>query len=245
MTTHNTSQPLAVVTGAASGIGLAIAGRLAEDGFQVVMLDRDAERLNASVTDLQNKGHSAHAESIDLRDHGRLDNLCQGLPPIDALVNNAGIFDVKDFFELEVQDLRRMYEINLESLFVLSQCAARRMQPGAKIVNIASRSYLGVKRYAHYAASKAAVVGLTKCMALDLAERGILVNAVAPGVIDTPILQAWSEADRAAMAQLQPLGRLGKPDDIANAVAFLAAPRTDFITGQVILVDGGRSIGGA
>lgn len=244
MNTQTQSRPLAVVTGAASGIGLAIATRLAEDGFEVIMLDRDGERLDAAVAGLGGHGHTVRGERLDLLDHARVERLCAELPPIDALVNNAGIFDVKEFLDLEVQDMRRMYEINLEALFVLSKCAVRRMRPGAKIINIASRAYLGARRSAHYSAAKAAVVGLTKAMALDLADRGILINAIAPGVIDTPILQAWPDAERAAMAKLQPLGRIGKPEDIANAVAFLAAPRTDFITGQVILVDGGRSVGG-
>jgi 3-oxoacyl-[acyl-carrier protein] reductase len=137
-----------------------------------------------------------------------------------------------------------MYDINVVALFALSQAAATRMTAGAKIVNIASRAFLGAKNHAHYVASKAAVVGLTRAMAMELAARGVLVNAVAPGLVDTPLLQALTPERMAAQLALQPTGKAGRPQDIANAVAFLASPRMDFITGQVLLVDGGKSLGG-
>jgi 3-oxoacyl-[acyl-carrier protein] reductase len=118
------------------------------------------------------------------------------------------------------------------------------MRPGGKIVNISSRAYLGARNHAHYVASKAAVVGLTRAMAMELAAAEILVNAVAPGLVDTPMLQALTPERRAAQLALQPTGKAARPEDIANAVAFLAAPSMAFITGQVLLVDGGKSLGG-
>ena len=231
-------KPLALVTGAARGIGQAIAARLGADGFEVIVLDRDgADAAAAAIS-------GARGASVDLTNAKAVEALIAAERPLAALVNNAGIFDERAFFDLSLEDFRRMYEINLVALFALSQAAARRMEAGAKIVNIASRAFLGARNHAHYVASKAAVVGLTRAMAMELAPRGILVNAVAPGLVDTPQLQALTPARMAAQLALQPTGKAGRPEDIANAVAFLAAPRMDFITGQVLLVDGGKTLGG-
>jgi 3-oxoacyl-[acyl-carrier protein] reductase len=143
---------------------------------------------------------------------------------------------LRKFFDVDSADYRRAFDVNLLAVATLTQEAARDMAPGAKIVNIASRAYLGAKNHPHYVASKAALVGYTRASAMELAPRGILVNAIAPGLIDTPLLRNLA---------LQPTGRAGQPQDVANAVSFLAAPHMDFITGQVIFVDGGKSLGGS
>lgn len=241
MKTDDSIPPLALVTGAARGIGKAIAARLAEDGFEVIVLDRDGAAAQACAREI---GAGARAAVADLLDREATAALIARERPLSALVNNAGIFDERAFFDLSVEDFRRMYDVNLIAMFALSQAAAARMKPGAKIVNIASRAFLGARNHAHYVASKAAVVGLTRAMAMELAARGVLVNAVAPGLVDTPLLQALTPERMAAQLALQPTGKAGRPQDIANAVAFLAAPRMDFITGQVLMVDGGKSLGG-
>lgn len=234
---------IAVVTGAAGGIGLASAARLAEDGFLVHMLDLSAERVEAAATSLAERGLKASPHGIDLRNEAAIASFGAGLEHVDVLVNNAGVFDVIAFEQLTSGDLRRMMEVNYITAFSMAHALLPHMSEDARIINIASRSWLGARSIAHYAASKAAVVGLTRSMAMDLAPRRILVNAIAPGVIETAILDAWDDEARAELANRQPIGRLGRPEDIASAVSFLASSRTGFITGQTLIIDGGASIG--
>ncbi len=244
MNSH-TPAPAALVTGAASGIGLEIARQLCLAGYAVHLADRDGASVRSRAEELSAAGHQAQGHALDITDEAACSALLQRLPALHVLVNNAGIFDVKGFFDVSAQDFRRMYEVNTVAMFTLSRIAATRMPRGARIVNLASRAMLGARHYVHYVASKAAVVGLTRAMALELAPQGITVNAVAPGVIETDMLKARSDTDLGGLRALQPLGRLGTPADIARSVVFLAAPEADFITGQVLLVDGGRSLGGA
>lgn len=234
----------AIVTGAGAGIGRATALRLAADGFDVLAVDIDAARAQATAEAITTAGGRAQAHALDLRDRDGILALADSAGPVDALVNNAGIFDVRAFDDLTADDFRRMHEVNVVPLFELSRAVARLAPTGARIVNVASRAHLGAMHYAHYVASKAAVVGLTRAMALELSGRRILVNAVAPGVIDTDMLKSRSDTDRGALASQQPLGVLGAPEDVADAISFLASPRLAFVTGQVLLVDGGRSLGG-
>lgn len=236
--------PTAIVTGAGSGIGRAIAHRLASEGYLVIVADRDAEPANETVRQIVEKGFGARAEILDITNPAATQALIDGSSNLEVLVNNAGIFNVIAFDTLTADDFRRMYEVNLVATFTLSQQAARKMNNGARIINLASRAAFGARHYAHYVSSKAAVAGFTKALALELAERQITVNAIAPGVIETDMLRARSDSGLDALRAQQPTGRLGTPEDIAHAVAFFASPLAGFITGQVLLVDGGRSVGG-
>jgi 3-oxoacyl-[acyl-carrier protein] reductase len=239
------SKPIAVVTGGAGGMGLAIVERLARDGFSVVMVDRDEALANKETQRLQGLVLDVQCRVLDLTDEAAVRTLVRSLPPISALVNNAGIFDERKFLEVSNSDFRRAYEVNLIAVATLTQEAAKTMTDGGRIVNIASRAYLGAKNHPHYVASKAAVVGYTRASAMELASRGILVNAIAPGLIDTPILRALTPERLAQQLALQPTGKAGRPEDIAQAVSFLVSPQTGFITGQVLFVDGGKSLGGS
>ena len=237
--------PLALVTGGASGMGLATVERLARDGFRVVMVDRAAALVAQEAGRLAAEGLAVEGRVLDLTDEPAVRALVQSLGPVTALVNNAGVFDERKFAEVSSDDFRRAYEVNLIAAATLTQEVARTMPEGGRVVNIASRAYLGARNHPHYVASKAAIVGYTRASAMELAPRGILVNAIAPGLIDTPILRALTPERLAAQLALQPTGKAGRPEDIAQAVSFLVSPQTGFITGQVLFVDGGKSLGGS
>lgn len=245
MNDSSEDKPLVLVTGGASGMGRAIVERLARDGWRVVMADYNGELAERETQVLRAAGLDVDYRAIDLTDEAAVRAMVQSLPPLAALVNNAGIFDERAFMDVSSADFRRMYEVNLLAVATLTQEAARKMADGARIVNIASRAYLGAKNHPHYVASKAALVGYTRASAMEPAPRGILVNAIAPGLIDTPLLRALTPERRAAQLALQPTGAAGRPEDIAQAVAFFASPATGFVTGQVLFVDGGKSLGGS
>lgn len=233
----------ALVTGAGRGIGRAIAARLAHDGFETLVADLDFAAAEAVAGALAAQGLAAAALAMDVRERASVRRALASYRRIDVCVNNAGIAHFVDFDRLTEADFERTMAVNVTGLFIVAQECAARMPAGGRIVNIASRAALGARGLAHYAASKAAVVGLTRSMAIELAPRDIAVNAVAPGLIDTPLVAALPAERREAQLRLQPTGRMGRPEDIAHAVSFLADPRTGFITGQVLLVDGGRSLG--
>ena len=235
---------LALVTGGASGMGLATVERLARDGFSVAMVDRNGPLAETETARLQGQGLDVSCHVLDLADEAAVRALVRNLPPINALVNNAGVFDERKFLEVSNADFRRAFEINLVAVATLTQETVQKMADGGRIVNIASRAYLGAKNHPHYVASKAALVGYTRASAMELAPRGILVNAIAPGLIDTPLLRALTPQRLAHQLALQPTGKAGLPEDVAQAVSFFVSPQTGFITGQVLFVDGGKSLGG-
>ena len=226
-------------------MGRATVERLAKDGFAVIMVDRNEALAKQETVALRDRGLEVSCHCIDLTDESAINALIKDLPPLAALVNNAGIFDERPFDTVSADDFRRMNEINLIAVHLLTQAAARKMQSGGRVVIISSRAYLGARNHAHYVASKAAVVGYMRATAMELGPRGILVNSIAPGLIMTPILALLTPERLEAQLRLQPTGKAGRPEDIANAVSFLVSPDTDFITGQVLFVDGGKSLGGS
>ena len=234
---------MALVTGAGRGIGLATAERLLEDGFHVVMVDRDAEPLGTEATRFAAAGQAVEHHTLSITDRPAVAALIGALPRLDVLVNNAAVFWDGRFDAVTEDDFRAMYDINVVGTFVMAQEAAKRMVRGGRIINVASRAYLAGFAHAPYITSKAGVIGLTRGMAIDLAGRGILVNAVAPGLIETEMFRSLAPERQQQLIAMQPTCTVGQPEDIANGVAFFAHRRTRNVTGQVLTLDGGRSMG--
>jgi 3-oxoacyl-[acyl-carrier protein] reductase len=234
---------IALVTGAGRGIGLATTRRLLDDGFHVVMVDRDPEPLGGNAKTLKQAGRPVEHHALSVTDRPAVAALIGGLPRLDVLVNNAAIFWDGKFDAISEDDFRKMYEVNVIGAFVMAQEAAKRMERGARIVNVASRAYLAGYAHAPYITSKAGAVGLTRAMAFDLAEKGISVNAIAPGLIETDMFRSLTPERQQELIAKQPTKEIGQPEDIANGIAFFADPRTRNVTGQILTLDGGRSMG--
>lgn len=235
---------IALVTGAARGIGRATAERLARDGYRTIVLDVDGDLAAEVAADLRAAGFAASGHALDVRDRRAADTLVASLGAVHVLVNNAAIAsDMVAMLDLTPAALRAMLEVNLIGTFTMSQAAVARMPAGGRIVNVASRGYLGGAGASHYVASKAGVVGLTRAMAVELRWDHIAVNCVAPGMVETRMMASFDDAMRAKLVRREPRGRAASPEELADVIAFLASPAGAFVNGQVLLVDGGKNLG--
>ena len=249
---------VAVITGGAKGIGLAIAGRYLAEGARVVIADVDARAIDEGVKQLGDDDRVLGV-SLDVRDQASIDamvvEVLEHFGRIDILVNNAAVFDMAPVLEVEAASFDRQFDVNVKGLFFTLQAVARVMVEhgqGGAIINMASQAgRRGEALVSTYCATKAAVISLTQSCALGLVEHGIRVNAIAPGVVDTPM---WAEVDalfaryegrpagekKRLVGEAVPMGRMGRPEDYAGAAAFLASDDSDYIVAQTLNVDGGN-----
>lgn len=242
---------VALVTGASRGIGRAIATRLAARGAAVACVATRAENCTETVEECRARGAEAAAFGVDVADHGAVCELVaqvqEELDGLSILVNNAGLTRDGLLLRMSEEDYDRVLDVNLKGAWSFCRAAARPLMKSAgRIVNITSVVGLtGNSGQANYAASKAGLIGLTRALAKELAGRQVTVNAVAPGYIETDMTAALDEKAAAALSDAIPLGRIGRAEEIAGAVDYLVSPAGAYVTGQVIVVDGGLAMGAA
>jgi NAD(P)-dependent dehydrogenase (short-subunit alcohol dehydrogenase family) len=241
---------VSIVTGAASGIGFAIASRFAAEGSTVVIIDLNEERLKEAVKKIKDQGENILGFQGDVTSKKRIEEIfshvVKKFGTIDILVNNAGIYVGKAFWEEPLEFYERTFKVNVLGTVVPSQVVMPYMmkRKKGKIINIASKAAIcGEPGHAAYSASKGAVLSLTRAMAIELAPYRINVNAICPGPTETPILfSAMTKEQMEELRKFIPLGRYGKPEDIAGAALYLASNDSDWCTGHALSVDGGMSI---
>ncbi|MCC2254435.1 3-oxoacyl-[acyl-carrier-protein] reductase [Ruminococcus sp. CLA-AA-H200] len=244
------NEKVAVVTGASRGIGRAVAIKLASEGATVVINYNGSEDRALEVKkEIEENGGKAEIRQCNVSDYAACEEMFKEiistLGSVDILVNNAGITKDGLLMKMSEEDYDAVLDTNLKGTFNCIRHVARQMirQKGGRIINMSSVSgVLGNAGQANYSASKAGVIGLTKSVARELASRGITVNAVAPGFVNTEMTAVLSEKVKEGAAAQIPLGKFGEPEDIANAVAFLASDNARYITGQVLAVDGGMAM---
>ncbi len=236
----------AIVTGSGQGIGLGIAKVLAQEGCNVVVSDINQETCDKAVEEIKALGGKSIGVVCNVANKNDVDHLIKTtldtFGQVDILVNNAGIYPSIPFLNMTENDWDKVIGVNLKSVFLCSQAAAKVMKEKSKIINISSiAASMAFSGLTHYCASKGGVNSFTKALALELSSKKINVNAVAPGAIETPGAKMNDEV-KTGILKLIPANRMGKPEDIAKAVVFLASDDADYITGQIITVDGGWTL---
>jgi 3-oxoacyl-[acyl-carrier protein] reductase len=239
---------IAIVTGSAQGIGFGIAKKLAMNGIHVALIDYDQAKLGLAIGQLKEFsskviGISANVSKIDEVQSATKEVMAWG-GQIDYLVNNAGIIRDKRLLNMTEEDWDDVIDINLKSQFLFCQAAIKEMLPRnfGRIVNISSRAWLGGFGQSNYSAAKGGVVSLTRSLAIEFAAKGITVNAIAPGIIQTPLFDGFDAAIQNKLKESVPVKRIGTPDDVAYAVMSFLNPDASYLTGQVLYVCGGRSL---
>ena len=233
----------AVITGSARGIGAAIAALFADSGYNVVINYNTSEKEALELKEKLGDKTIAVKADVSTSEGAKLlfEKANEAFGGVDVLVNNAGIAQQKLFTDITQADYDRMFDCNVRSVFNCCQCALPYMihNKYGRIINVSSMwGIVGASCEVHYSASKAAVIGMTKALAREVAPSGITVNCIAPGVIDTPMNKCFDEETMNALIEETPVGRIGTPEDVARAVLFFADEKSGFITGQILGVDG-------
>jgi len=246
----NSSKKIAIVTGGGSGIGLAIAEKFTQSGIETIIVGRDENKLKQAKEKL---GELCHAMPCDVSNLASIPGfVCEVIKQfgqIDVLVNNAGINMKKDFTEVTDEDFQKVILTNLTAVFTISREVVKQMlkQKNGSIINISSMAaQYGLPRVIAYSASKTAIDGMTRAMAVELSPKGIRINAIAPGFIITDMTDKALNSDperKSKVFNRTPMGYMGEPSDIGDAALFLASDAAKYITGVVLPVDGGNSIG--
>jgi len=245
----NVTDRVAVITGAGQGIGAGIASVLGAAGAKVVVNDLIDERVEESVAALQSDGIDATGVASDVGTADGAEALIAGAVDahgrIDILVNNAGIARDGWLAKMSEENWDEVLRVNTKSQFLTCRASAPHMmeQEFGRIINISSRAWLGGPGQANYAASKGAVISLTRTLALEMARYQITANCIAPALVDTPLFQGLDDEVKERLVKTIPLKRVGTPEDIGNAVRYLASDEASYVTGQVLYVCGGRSLG--
>ncbi len=237
---------VAIITGGANGIGLSACKKFVAEGAKVIMADFDEQSGNIQVNLLRELGHEITFLKVDVTDRASVDllvaNTLKTYGTIDILINNAGITRDSMLLKMEPSDFQRVLDVNINGVFNCTQAVAPHFmeKSSGKIINTSSvTGVYGNVGQTNYAASKAAVIGMTKSWAKEFGRKGIQVNAVAPGFISTSMVEKIPQAMLEKMATAVSLQRLGQPEDVANAYLFLASNEADYITGHVLHIDGG------
>jgi 3-oxoacyl-[acyl-carrier protein] reductase len=239
---------VAIVTGGAKGIGLGIAAALARHGRRIAIFDFDRAALDDAASTLAAAGAEVIGLPVDVTDGESVNRAVEAVVErfgrIDVLVNNAGIVRDKRITKMSDDDWDAVIGVNLKSQFLCCRAVLAHMIPAryGRIVNISSRAWLGGVGQSNYSAAKGGVVSLTRSLALEWASAGITVNAIAPGIIDTPLFRAFDADLQERLKKSVPVQRIGTPDDIAQAVLFFTQRDASYITGQTLYVCGGRSL---
>ena len=245
----NVKDRVAIVTGSGQGIGEGIARVLAGAGAKVVVNDLVEEKVEKLVADLEGSGLEATGHVADVATADGAESLVAAAQDayggVDILVNNVGTARDGWLAKMSEEDWDTVLDVNLKSQFLCCRAAAPLMmeQKSGRIINISSRAWLGGPGQANYAASKGAVISLTRTLALEMARYGITANVIAPALVDTPLFRGLDEEVQERLVKTIPAGRIGTPEDIGNAALFLAADESSYVTGQTLYVCGGRSLG--